>query len=263
MEKVAVKKDVEWLEEHLPPRCKKPRAKVASGSVEVSLQSYTSEEAPVAFRILRWNGEVEKELRLADGACWEPVEGERGRSAAALVDHALRNNNPGAFLQYEDGSTLADDVYRYAARTLHAVEDCARELEESFVLVDGEAWRITKEPGYSVSAFGGGDACVSVDRTHRAGWNALQLTEAEAAAKKRAAPDGEVSILDRIEVLLPEAVRSDPRGDRLRDLAACAAVQAADAARRAAALAVKADAAREELEAYEAATKDAPWRARP
>ena len=34
MEKVIVKKDVEWLEGHVPPRCKKPRAKVAGGHVE-------------------------------------------------------------------------------------------------------------------------------------------------------------------------------------------------------------------------------------
>lgn len=262
MEKVTVKKDVEWLEGHVPPRCKKPRAKVASGSVEVALRSCSSEEAPVAFRVVRWNGEVEKELRFVEGSCWEPVEGQRGQSAQALVDFALSDNKPGSFWQFEDGSMLTDDVYRYVDYTLPAVEERIGDLERAFVLVDGVPWRKENEPGYSVSTFGGGDACVSVEPAWLADWNALQLAEAEAEAEGRAAVDSNASVLSRIEVLLPEAVQADPQGDGLRDRERHAASMAADAARRAADLAAEAEAAREELEAYEAATKDAPWRRR-
>ena len=125
-----------------------------------------------------------------------------------------------------------------------------------FVLIDGAAWEEFEEPIWKVSWFGDGGALVSPDVPTKGyrpyGYNAFQKELAEKEAGCEACGD--------IEVLIPEAVRRDPRREKLERAAG-------DAAKRESLLREKLIAAREENVKAQAAlanyldlTADAPWR---
>lgn len=222
METRKVEIEVAWMEPYVPPRCRKARNRLAGGKETVRLAEYALDEAPVAFVIRRGEGAdgEGKPLRLAGGRLYEPT----GESAQDLASRVA------GFLWWFSAEELEDIEGRMfdpvSCVTREALERMISKTESDRIIFGGEFWKWVEEPRYvmqreggkvivKVSSSGGCRRALGLDS-----WNALQLEEVVEEASRYAAWNGigAVKVLETIEVLIPEAVRSDRRRDRLSKL---------------------------------------------
>lgn len=206
-----------YTESYLPtPRHRKLRYREAQRPVEVEVREVTAEEAPVAF-VVKTALET-KVLRLYDGGLW---------TAILPSDWVARGTEP----------VTADDIFQrleWNSRELafrqneQEAEAALRRSASGYLLVDGVPHWPTGEPRFLIGVYGLGHnhGGTSLHVTYRyndnIGWrryfNANQLEEALAEAKRVAAARGDTEDVTRfeaghyptIEVLIPEAVTCDP-----------------------------------------------------
>lgn len=197
----------------VPPRCRKPRTVYDTETITVTVPAATSAAAPVAFRVPdRTIGPTE--YRWWDDRLWipylpwshqsEPSTPGSGYFPATVKVGGLGDGRDAALQQVRD---------RYAA----------------YLIIDGVVWKESAgEPIYTVATFGlgnnhGGTALLVDDMINRHGpGNCFRADQFEAArgqalevAAAREDNESLSGIRDTppIEVLIPEAIRSDPQRD--------------------------------------------------
>lgn len=223
-----------WLEEYVPPRCRKPRWRVASGEVEASIESYSADEAPVAFVIRHPHEGRTAEIRFADGKYYRSVDARLrwggGDDWISCLKAGVNGLSEAPFERYGTGRVEADG---YPPMLPIARED----LEERIgwwlsgkAMIDGEAWEECGEPIWAVRWQGVtaiAYARIPEKGERPYGFNAFQKDMA--TIPERFKP---VSFCDEIEVRIPEAVRRDPLREKLERDAKDAAKKEAVASRR-------------------------------
>lgn len=223
-----------WLEEYVPPRCRKPRWCVASGEVEASIESYSADEAPIAFVIRSPHEGRTAEIRFADGKCYRSGDARLrwggGDDWISCLKAGVNGLSEAAFERYGTGRVEADG---YPPMLPIARED----LEERIgwwlsgkAMIDGEVWEECGEPIWAVRWQGAtaiAYARIPEKGERPYGFNAFQKDMA--TIPERFKP---VSFCDEIEVRIPEAVRRDPLREKLERDAKDAAKKEAVASRR-------------------------------
>ena len=186
------------------------------GKIEVSVESVTSEEAPVAFRLSdyghRESGKTE--IRLYGGRLWKRCtkrDFESGGSTESVsAEHMPRLLNPGLPYGYSRTRELCTKRYRKEA--------------EFYLLIDGNIWQRAGEPRYVVNTFGfghnHGGTGMFVEEFYNSNiantnyFSALDGDKAVAYANKVAERRGDTNDVGKfekmIEVLIPEAVTLRP-----------------------------------------------------
>lgn len=150
-----VEVEVSYIEEYVPPRCRKPREREASEAMALEVAEAAGAEAPVAARVhlpLWKAGEPERSQRV-------PVRFHGGRLYLPLFAHG--RPEPDSFIGSEPApiGALAAEVAREASwtgarRTRRQARLAASEAAGLFLVVDGEPWRVCGEPRYVVQTFG-------------------------------------------------------------------------------------------------------------
>jgi hypothetical protein len=215
----------EYQEHYIPPRCRKPRCRVAEATTEVEVRETTKENAPVAFRHfdLRLNEMMDgmrQEYRLFQGRLYCRVMGDRFSC------------NKTGFLCEEQLLKHLSRGYGYHDKSLEAVRSEIAAEANRFLLIDGEIWEETGEPRYCIYTFGLGhnhagigvslsvvnfyNSNISKDRY----FSALEYDTAVQTAIEIAVDRGDTDSLDfirnpkyKIEVLIPEAVQTKPQAE--------------------------------------------------
>ena len=248
--------EVRYLETWLPPRCRRLRYRVVEEDMTFGIRSYSADEAPVAFRVS--TGSEKFDIRWNGAECYRRASWESGDWSEWLraTHYSLRCD----YAPYKAGDMTANGPEN--GRT-----DLVSEVEASLsrvCLVDGELWEGCQEPGWKPDTWYSG-SCFYLDIRAATGadarWNALQWEEALASASARLRKPA-VPILDqpeRIEVIIPDAVRSDPHGKALAEDRAKLEenlAQVREECKRAAEQLAK---AMEQEDAYRKAHEGAPW----
>lgn len=208
---------VQYLETWLPPRCEKLRYRVVEDTMTFAVSSYSAEEVPVAFRVSGKNI-AEGDVRFDGSRHYRRLLNEDdyedwGAWLLAVSDLNLK------YPSHEKGDIIAEEACNDREKLICQVEA----ILSNVCLVDSELWEACEEPGWwadtwwknhrrHVTARVGG-RCAVVK------WNALQRDEAEAAAIASSTAPIEL-VRDQgeyIEVLIPEAVKSDPCGKALTE----------------------------------------------
>lgn len=200
----------------IPPRCRKPRPVLHDTTTTVTVDTVTSEEAPVAFRVtgLCGPGETEppiREIRTHAGRLYTPFTPTRRMEDPA---HPGSSRFP---------TELVIEPRRYGGIP-STPEEYDREVQKEFsvyLIIDGTVWEETPEPGYHVMTFGlggiNGSTALMVDS--RTDYGTLFRADEFEAARDYAATisaergDDEARYAPEaaedyraIEVLIPEAV---------------------------------------------------------
>lgn len=245
-----------WLEEYLPPRCRKARLRVDGGAVEARVRSYRAEEAPVAF-VVHDGLRDPVEVRFAEGACFRRRNwaGRGGEGWVQSLKRCVVGLDERDLSGYAAGDVMAEGYVDSRCPTSREdLEERIAEWTRGVALIDGALWEECGEPVWEVSRIGG-RPFLSPEFVQRGdvAYNALQKADAEAVAG--AEPYGD------IEVLIPEAVRSDPMREGLQAAVDRAGEEALSAYREYRNARDRARAALSDLAAYLDETSDAPWRA--
>ena len=215
METITRTFDAKYLETWVPPRCRKPRYRVVQESMIFGIASYSDDEAPVAF-VVSGSHFYDGEIRWDGARCYKRLaNGEEYDDWGAWLANSAKLFN-GNYEYYETESRLAGE-YNSCSR-----ENLVRKVEtilSDTCLIDGTLWRACDEPGWKSMTWWSevSYASLNVEPIASAEWNALQKDEARAeVVAPRKTP---VTFLadERIEVLMPDAVKSDPHGKELAD----------------------------------------------
>lgn len=251
-----------WLEEYVPPRCRKPRWRVATGEVEASIKSYSADEAPVAFVVRRPHEERTVEIRFAEGRCWRSVDARLrwggGDDWMSCLKAAMRGLSKAAFEWFEPGRIPVDQCDRGLPRAKEDLEERIGWWLGGKAVIDGDVLEECGEPMWLLHWEG--DAAIAYahipERCERPyGLNALQHGVAKIPGRI-----GSVSFHDEIEVRIPEAVRRDPMREKLEKDAEEAAAREARASRALKEAREANRQAQSALAEYLDMTADAPWR---
>lgn len=242
--------EIPYLEPYTPPRCRKPRCKVASFTATFDCEVYSRDEFPVAFTVHANVDGVSYDIRTYGGRLYRegpraPLgpQDERWREEAAMtpeeyVDFERVTGGGGACSQWSrrDMERLADDGTLWSDAAWLSEENVRSNLREFDIPVwmeDGAGrmslWSGCDEPVYART--GCGDIVRAVPASaadlYPVAFNALQTRDClysdPALADWACKPENPAS--DVIDVHMPELVRADPNGDRLRD-----SIRSADAA---------------------------------
>lgn len=205
-----VKVTVKYSEYYTPPRCRKPRQRDCEKDTFISIHEVTSQEAPLAFIVHEWDGNVE--YRFYKGKCYKKSLyrdyhcGKTGLFPPEMIGAYLRGNYDYWNGDYkENRKAFTDDASRY-------------------LLIDGVVWERAGEPRYVVMTFGlghnhGGTALMvseeynpNVSKVRY--FSALDGDAAVAYANQIAACRGDTNDIGKfekyIEVLMPQAVKVNP-----------------------------------------------------
>lgn len=233
MNTISMDANFAYQEAYLPnPKSRKYRYRRAKATTTVEIPLFTPDEAPVAFRYEEGIGGINrytKEYRLFEGKLYVRV-----RHSGSEMDggnwwdiESLRQH----FLFYHSSSVHHPTTYKILDDRDECEAAVKAQTQGYAVMQIGEemqVWRKTGEPRYVIATFGlgynhGGTGVfvrnsyndnVSKDRY----FTALQYDEAIQTACEIATRRGDDKSIDgikawtpKIEVLLPEAVKCDPK----------------------------------------------------
>ena len=206
-----VKVTVKYSEYYIPPRCRKPRQRDCEKDTFITIHEATSQEAPIAFIVHKWDGDVE--YRFYKGKCYTKSLyknhhcGKTGLFPPEMIGAYLRGNYAYWNDDYKKNrKTFTDDASRY-------------------LLIDGIVWELAGEPRYVVMTFGlghnhGGTALmvdeeynpnVSKDRYFSALNGDAAIAYANQIAERRGDTNNIGKFKKEIEVLIPQAVKVNPK----------------------------------------------------
>lgn len=199
----------------IPFRCRKPRTITLHGIVEVEIPEVPGEQAPVAFVVPSWDNDVPADMvRWWNETLWEPYK---------PWSHQTDDSLPGSkhFPAEQRVDYLPYDLDGLDAATTHVKTVFSR-----YLIIDGVVWCETGEPRYVIHTLGLGhnhsSTCVGTvshynPNIHRSRYfRADQFEQAKVEAIRLALGRGDtnsVPIIEQerpIQVLIPEAVRSNP-----------------------------------------------------
>lgn len=202
--------EIKFNEEYIPPRCRKPRTRVASAVFTAEIPEVTSADAPVAFLIhnVKTGKDVVKEIRKYGDNLYELMK-RPGDPEKINVTQPVKADELPRYIRHTTG-TYVDKA---------TAEDCCRREVSIYLIIDGVVWHTTTEPYYWVSETIGGDYvgfCVStwpapIDNGVYSAFQEDEARQAAAAlAKQIGLPDCDKYTKQRnawIEVVDPSAVK--------------------------------------------------------
>ena len=245
--------EVHYLETVLPPRCRNHRYRENAAMVNVEVEAFSGDEAPVALiaREYRWKDYDEATVdecyecketpyRLANGKLYTLYDSIADKSF--LEDEDFRAFSWGSRLawkrlRHSDGpfepKEISKDLPEWSPRhkwtptdagSLEELSDFAAEL----VIVDGFLWREANEPAYKIANSGGTPSTTIARHYHASAsfedsldeyvyhYNANQWGDAVEWIQKywRASYEPDFDHMDKIEVLIPEAVALPTKAER-------------------------------------------------
>ena len=250
---VEIPVEVHYLETVLPPRCRNHRYRENATMVNVEVEAFSGDEAPVALiaREYHWKGYdaaaddecyecKETTYRLANGKLYTLYDSIADKSflededfrafswGSRLAWKRLRHSD-GPFEPKEISKDLPEWIPRHKwtptdAGSLEEFSDFAAEL----VIVDGFLWREANEPAYKIANSGGTPFTTINPRYHSSAsfedsldeydyhYNANQWGDAVEWIQKywRASYEPDFDHMDKIEVLIPEAVALPTKAER-------------------------------------------------
>lgn len=197
------------------PRCKNPRALVKCETVTLPLVEVEEKDAPVALRVI-WNekNKAPVDYRLYHGKLYC----EKGAVDDLLADKQIGIGPYSGIRTIDENWSFTEKPitkdlveWKYSSARSYPLEDQITEAQnwiDSHLIVDGVAYKQTKEPGYDIDynlAFGGWWSChISPDGEYNA--NEFEYVSSRADKVREEWPKAYVVVDGRIEVLIPEAV---------------------------------------------------------
>lgn len=217
-----IKCEVKYLEEYIPPRCRKPRYREAVKEITYTIPECMYEDAPIAFRVEGCGplpGQPESTMEHWDEYRWyknklytrvKASEKTCGDKGWWTIDKLISLHS-------------THRHWNYSANFNEVRKDARYDLSKYLIINGDEVWKKVGEPRYVIMTFGLGGNHASTDLMTSVSYNpniasssyfnALQRDEAIARAKEVALGRGDTDSVDsigefwRIEVLIPEAVR--------------------------------------------------------
>jgi hypothetical protein len=220
-------------------KCRNPEDMFFRDAVEIEIPECTGAEAPVAFkwtdRLGRSDFDKSVEIRYFDGEFWAPEGSYLGGSVERHlpIDYVLKTLDPEEGLKNPLFGNIRDvmkcdiadpNEFRFFDQGDRETE--RRKIEEmcdNLVIIDGMVWTRTQEPFYTLRTGSWNSTYLSYkisssfifSEDPRFVFSALEFDDMVAHHAKLEAGGQEVGNLDdceRIEVLMPEVVRSDRKG---------------------------------------------------
>lgn len=213
--------NIEYWEEYIPPRCRKPRYRRTKKIFNAKVREVTKEEAPVAFVLsdyCHWK-EGRVKIRLYKGKFY-------------ILDtwHKYRESEDGNALDREFvgwAPTTADKFHLSIWQNAGSYEEqCKRYKDRAreYIIIDNLVWTECGEPMYEINTFGLGHnhggtgmfvaTCYNPNIPKTRYFNALEADKAIAEANAVAARRGDTESVGKFEkminVLIPECVRRKP-----------------------------------------------------
>lgn len=186
-----------YSRDEVPPRCRKPRPVIHSAEADVSVRIVDATDAPVAFRVRRFDSEPADEVRLFDGdlyGLYRPFSRQVEPSIPGDA-HFPANQNIEPY--------LGPIHFRYVSSD-EGFTQAAEDWAEEFLIIDGIVWSKTGEPCYSVYV-SHGRAAVLTGTLPDYGV-VFRADDFEGALAYAVHNGGDREREPRIEVLIPEAV---------------------------------------------------------
>lgn len=200
----------------IPPRCRKPRPVTYDTNATATVETVSTEAAPVAFRVAKRFSDEESvtEIRTHEGKLYAPYRPAHRQEEATIPGDALF---PSEIDEHSHGLT------RYKLRYPSSAEEFAAAVSErfaQFLIIDGTVWAEAAEPGYHVATYGLGGLngstglSVSTRKDHGTLFRADEFDAALAHAIETSHDRGDDPTryeqngerCREIEVLIPEAV---------------------------------------------------------
>jgi len=217
MERIKIKITIDYYEQYIPPRCRKPRFREETGDIAVSVRSVSCDEAPIAFRLSDYSHKRENntEIRFYKGKCYK-------RTMRRYID-AREWYTPVCCAEIT--SCLRPYMIYSTDRTKEYCIKAYRYEAKKHLVIDGEVWQQCGEPRYEINTFGlghnHGGTGLFVDHNYnpnipsRNYFSALDGDKAVAYANEVAQRRGDTKDVGKfekmIEVLMPECVKVKPR----------------------------------------------------
>lgn len=217
MERIKFKIKIDYYEQYIPPRCRKPRFREETADITVSVRSVSCDEAPIAFRLSDFSHKQENntEIRFYNGKCYK-------RTMRRYID-AREWYTPVCCAEIT--SCLHPYMIYSTDRTKEYCIKAYRDEAKKYLVIDGEVWQQCGEPRYEINTFGlghnHGGTGLFVDHNYnpnipsRNYFSALDGDKAVAYANEVAQGRGDtkdVGTFEKmIEVLMPECVKVKPR----------------------------------------------------
>ena len=214
-----------FMEEFLPPRCRKPRKREVEKSMNVNIKELTSEQAPIAMITTTWESRrVEGQADTVFGLTPTIYRCFNKR----LYTPCISRSGDDIGTQY----TISDVIWRinetghpYNATEQERVKKI-RSNAKRYVIIDGLLYEESGEPRYKILTFGlghnhgGTGFFIETGYNRNIGkenyFNAFQREEAIEYFKKVALGRGDTDSVKEekeinIEVLIPESVKCNPQ----------------------------------------------------
>ena len=218
-----------FTEEYVPPRCRKPRYRDMESSTTVNLREITADEAPVALIVTDYEtrygecGVYTTEYRWYKNKLYTLCRNRYGVNMLAPYEISdVIEDLEGVGRQ---DKTICNPLYFHYHEEQSKVK-MLRGSVKRFLMIAGEIWSESSEPRYVIHTFGLGhnhggsslsihNGCnnnIGKDRY----FNALQREEAIRRFEQIAFGRGDTEsvhdeYVDNIQVLIPEAVKCNPR----------------------------------------------------
>ena len=241
---VQIPVEVHYLEMVLPPRCRNHRYRENATMVNVEVEAFSGDEAPVALitKVHKYRERwvcTETPYRLANGKLYTPCD--HLKDAMPIDDPNFR-----AFcwysswlrktLCYDDAPFIPKEISKdlpewtrfCGAEQEHVEVDSLRSFFAECIIVDGYLWKESSEPAYEVNTLWHPASIEITDRRDcSAGFedsfldcsydfNANQRNEAVEWIQKHWNDSDEPDFdhMDKIEVLIPESVALPTKAER-------------------------------------------------
>ena len=228
-----------YIEDVIPPRCRKPRPQESKGEITLTLREVTSAEAPIAIIQHTEGWRDKKEVpagakgRTCDDSIWVKFDVVyRWYKGQLYVKDRIQRSCYQPH-EYQTAEQFAKDPCPYhldrACYTfLHLKQDARCGLmawARTLLFIDGERWVRASEPRYVIMTFGlghnhGGSSLftdthynsnISKDRYYRIDQFEVAMKEFERIALARGDNQSVPSTHhDTFKILIPEAVRCRP-----------------------------------------------------
>ena len=231
-----------YVEDVIPPRCRKPRPPESKDEITLTVREVTSTEAPIAIiqHTDGWRDNMESPnaegRRASDGSVWVKFDVVYRWYKDQLYVHDRIQRSCNTPHEYQTVEQFAKDPYPYRLNrnaspyylrmcTKAGMRQCLMSWARSLLFIDGERWVRASEPRYVIMTFGlghnhGGSALmtdthynsnISKDRYYRIDQFEAAMKEFERIALARGDNQSVPSTHhDTFEILIPEAVRCRP-----------------------------------------------------
>jgi len=156
-----VRKEFEYIKEYFPPRCRKPREKVITSHITLTVEEPSTLEAPVVMAFTSYGRQVTIVRAYKGKLFWSyQLRGysKRDKENRVWINQKIEGfswtfhleGSPYKWVKDEDGSTFQHSV----RATKQEVIEMMRDKASRFIIVDGYVYSQESEPIYTICSFG-------------------------------------------------------------------------------------------------------------